>query len=42
VTSRRLIAVSGAAVVLAMIAGTALWQSQWAALAIDAVIRFCS
>jgi hypothetical protein len=42
VTSRRLTVISGATVVLAMIVGAALWKSQWAALAIDAVIRFCS
>ncbi len=41
-TQRRLTVVSGAVVVFAMIAGTALWKSQWAALAIEAVIRFCS
>lgn len=41
-TQRRLTVVSGAAVILAMIAGAALWKSQWAALAIEAVVRFCS
>jgi hypothetical protein len=29
-------------VVAAMLAGAALWKSQWAALAIEAVIRFCT
>lgn len=41
-TRRHLTIVSGAVVLLAMIAGAALWKSQWAALAIDAVIRFCT
>lgn len=41
-TRARLVSVSGAFVVLAMLAGAALWQSQWAALAIEAVIRFCT
>jgi len=29
-------------VLLAMLAGAALWESQWAALAIEAVIRLCT
>lgn len=41
-TRARLVSISGALVVLAMLAGAALWNSQWAALAIDAVIRFCT
>jgi hypothetical protein len=41
-TRRGLVSVSGAVVLLAMLAGAALWKSQWAALAIDAVIRFCT
>jgi len=41
-TRRGLVKVSGMLVILAMLAGAALWKSQWAALAIEAAIRFCT